>query len=63
MNIALNRDWARFKAHLIRTLGREGAAHWATHMAAVMEREARIHAKPIDAALIDRARDHLERGT
>lgn len=35
-------DWAAFKARLIKSLGREGAAHWLAYAADVLAREHRI---------------------
>lgn len=44
MNISMNADWARFKAHGIRALGRPGFAEWLDYAAAMMRAEAKREA-------------------
>jgi hypothetical protein len=48
MNIQLNGDWARFKAHLVRTVGHAEAGNWLRHAAAVMDMESKRKAATID---------------
>lgn len=49
-------EWTAFKAHLLRTVGYEGAPDFLRYAAAVMEREARIKAQPIDGRTLERVR-------
>ena len=47
--VALNPLWAQFKAHLIRTLGHDGAAEWLRFAADMMAAEARKAAERDEA--------------
>lgn len=49
-----SQEWTAFKAHLLRTVGHDGAPHFLRYAAAVMEREARIKAQPIEAKAEER---------
>lgn len=49
MNVSINADWARFKAHLVRSVGHENAGDWLRHAAAVMDMESRRKAAVIEA--------------
>lgn len=42
MNVGMNADWARFKAHGIKCLGRRGFAEWLDHASKTMHAEANI---------------------
>lgn len=44
MKVSMNADWARFKAHGVRALGRPGFADWLEHAAAVVRAEAKREA-------------------
>lgn len=48
-------EWTAFKAHLLRTIGPEGAPAFLRYAADVMEREQRIRMAPIDAKAVVRA--------
>lgn len=48
MNVSINPHWAAFKAHLIRTIGRDEAGNWLRYAGAVMDVEAKRFNQPID---------------
>lgn len=53
MNIRINSEWAAFKAHLVRTVGYEGAGDWLRYAAGVMDMEARRRAQPIEGVAVE----------
>jgi len=49
MNVSINADWARFKAHLLKTVGHAEAGNWLRHAAAVMDMESKRKSVVIEA--------------